>query len=154
MQSELPDVGTVSDPPPLEKAVSFSDIQKFKNTNADTQNTDSQQQNQNQNREFNQVNTPDNTPQISSKKKLFDSLFPKWELSLYPSGLTKAIATVERHDFIRNELHRLKKDDNDGNALIRAEKKAKPKGIYQMRMMGLERLPISELNEMKDSHVH
>lgn len=146
--SEIPDLNAGADPPPLERAVSFTNVQKYKEIPTapapvapDTPQTPS-------------TNLP-NTPGISSKKKLFDSLFPKWELSLYPSGLTKAIAIVEKHDFIRSELHRLEtKDESDSlNSSRNHGKSSKQKGMYQMRMMGLERLPISELNEMKDSHV-
>lgn len=93
---------------------------------------------------------------ISSKKRLFDSLFPKWELSLYPAGLSNAIAKVERHDFIKNELHRLETSRQGDEAAVTIDLitgKAKHRHRGQTMRRGLERLPISELQDVKDNNV-
>ncbi len=87
---------------------------------------------------------------ISSRKKLFDSLFPKWEMDLYPPGLTKAIAKVERHDFIKNALHRLSKHEQSTPVDMVT---GKVKHKHKHHRIGLDRLPISELNDMKDNNV-
>ena len=90
---------------------------------------------------------------VSSKKKLFDSLFPKWEMELYPPGLTKAIEKVERHDFIKNALNSFGKFDYNNCAppdSITGKVKHRHKGHNRIR---LDRLPISELHDMKDNNV-
>ncbi|KAJ3301785.1 Coiled-coil domain-containing protein 87 [Kappamyces sp. JEL0829] len=89
-------------------------------------------------------------PALSGKKRLLDSLFPKWEMSLYPAGLAKAISKVERHDFIKNELHRLElgasKESEADAKTIKSQRQSK-----NLMRMGLDRLPISALEEIKDN---
>jgi hypothetical protein len=89
----------------------------------------------------------------SSKKKLLDSLFPKWELQLYPKTLQRAIAKVERHDFIKKELHKLEHSNANMENSESSSLRQKPQSKQRSLKLGVERLPISELEEIADNLV-
>lgn len=87
-----------------------------------------------------------------SKKRLLANLFPQWELPLYPKNLTRAIAKVERQDYVRKQLFKMEEIRNKEDVwdIISGRHKPKSKGGGRL---GLDQLPISELGILDDHDV-
>lgn len=72
------------------------------------------------------------------KNTTVGSLFPQWELDLYPKALLEGIKRAEKRDYVRSELHRLQK-----NRIALTGKLARSKltGYEQLKLLNLSEAP-------------
>jgi hypothetical protein len=89
------------------------------------------------------------TSQSLVKKKLLPSLFNTWELSQYPNQLMVALERVEKHEFIKSELHKMKPIKKNSDAIDMVLGKQKGKKSWYGRT-GLYQLPTFELDNINN----
>ena len=88
---------------------------------------------------------------VQPKKRLLASLFPQWEVSQYPTQLSRAIAKVEHHEFIKKQLYKMEEIRNKDDAfdITTGTKKTK----RSIGRLGLDQLPIAEIADVNNHGV-